>query len=109
MTKKMTPAQIEAQAEKLSAWAESDDFFNAMDDAHITEHSEEDDPHTQVLMAALKRGRPEANTRSQGASPAIQFRVPEDLRDLLLQRSKQEQKTQSQLAREALVSYLNAS
>ena len=109
MTKKMAPAQIEAQAEKFSAWAESDDFFDAMGKARIAEYSAEDDPHTQVLMAALKRGRPEANTRTQGSSPAIQFRIPEDLRDLLVQRSEQEHKTQSQIAREALVRYLTAS
>lgn len=110
MEDKMTRKDIEAEAEQFAAWAESDDFFEAFSTARIVERAEDTSPKAQELMAALKRGRPSHTTDSvpKGSSPVLQLRVPEELKELLKQRSAQEKKTQSQIARDALAQYLMA-
>lgn len=110
MENNMTRENIEAEAERFAVWAESDDFFDALETARIVERSEDTSPKAQELMAALKRGRPARKTDlvSKGSSPVLQLRVPEELKELLRQRSIQERKTQSEVARDALARYLMA-
>ena len=110
MEDKMTRKDIEAEAERFAAWAESGDFFEAFSTAHVVEQEEDASPKDQELMAALKRGRPAHTTdlASKGSSPVLQLRVPKEIKELLIQRSAQEGKTQSEIVRDALTQYLMA-
>lgn len=63
----------------------------------------------EMVEHALKRGRPTLTPGARGHSPEVRARVPEELRDRLVEQARQERRKPSELVREALERYLQAS
>lgn len=62
----------------------------------------------EEVHVALGAGRPSLSG-SEGPSPRVQFRIPQQLQRTAFQRAEAEHKTLSELARDALEKYLLAS
>lgn len=65
----------------------------------------------EMVEHALKRprGRPPLNAGVTGNAPEVRARVPKELRDQLVERARREHRKSSELIREALERYLQAS
>lgn len=100
-TKRITAAE-QAEAAKLSEWAENLETLPESTTVQIGHGSE---PGRAILEAAL--GRPSLNGQAgTGKSPVRHVRLPSDLDALLIQRAAAEERKPSEVVREALASYL---
>lgn len=75
----------------------------------LADEFERDDGPTRVVgrLGDVRRGRPSLTGRA-AASPRVSFRTTDDLRARAEDRAAREGKSVSQVAREALESYLDA-
>lgn len=101
--------ELKAIGEELAAWAEDEDaVLESMENAKVFTPDICELPTSHNVRVALERGRPGIGSKPQGSSPKIQFRISEDLNALLEERAAQENKSKSEVVREALASYLIA-
>ncbi len=78
---------------------------------HLADEFERDDPEARPRVVGrlgeVRKGRPSLKGQA-AASPRVSFRTTDDLRARAEDRAAREGKTVSQVAREALESYLDA-
>ncbi|WP_188359937.1 ribbon-helix-helix protein, CopG family [Rothia aerolata] len=108
MEQKMTPQDIEELSEKMADWAESDDFFEAFKGARVRARDEKTVEEMNRLLETIRPGRPahQVEQNRAGASPTVQFRIPPEIEELLERRAAKEDKSKSEVARQALIQYL---
>lgn len=114
MTKKITEDQ-EQRAERLADWAERLD--DLPESAKVTKSTAPGRGRSlmeavlgspEAVAEAISVGRP-ALDGGRGKSPVRQVRLPRDLDALLVERATAENRTPSEVVREAIAAYVNAS
>ncbi|MDO4820863.1 MAG: ribbon-helix-helix protein, CopG family [Rothia sp. (in: high G+C Gram-positive bacteria)] len=98
--------ELEALGEKLSRWAESDDFFEALDTATITPRNAESIARAEKIVSAATRGRPALAETVSGHSPSINARVTPDIKERLTRYTQEQGLSTSEVIREALDNFL---
>ena len=98
--------ELEALGEKLSQWAESDEFFEALDTATITPRNAETVARAEKIVSAATRGRPALAETVSGHSPSINARVTPDIKERLTRYTQEQGLSTSEVIREALDNFL---
>lgn len=98
--------ELEALGEKLSQWAESDEFFDALDTATITPRNAETVARAEKIVSAATRGRPALAETVSGHSPSINARVTPDIKERLTRYTQEQGLSTSEVIREALDNFL---
>ncbi|MBF0808901.1 ribbon-helix-helix protein, CopG family [Rothia nasimurium] len=102
----LTMEELEALGEKLSVWAESDEFFEALETATITPRNADTIARAEKIVAAATRGRPALAETVNGHSPSINARVTPDIKDRLTRYTQEQGVSTSEVIREALDKFL---
>lgn len=102
----LTLADHEKIGEALSQWAESDEFFEALDKATILPRTPEGVARAEKIVAAATRGRPALAETVNGHSPSINARVTPDIKDRLTRYTQEQGVSTSEVIREALDKFL---
>ncbi len=98
--------ELEALGEKLSQWAESDEFFEALDTATIIPRNAETVARAEKIVKAATRGRPALAEAISGHSPSINARVTPDIKERLTRYTQEQGVSTSEVIREALDNFL---
>ncbi len=98
--------ELEALGQEFSAWAESDDFFEALENATVLPRTPETAAEAEKLIKAATRGRPTLSEATRGHSPTVNARVTPDIKERLNAYIKEQNMTSSEVIREALDSFL---
>lgn len=98
--------ELEALGEKLSQWAESDEFFEALDTATVMPRTPEGVARAEKIVKAATRGRPALAEAISGHSPSINARVTPDIKERLTRYTQEQGVSTSEVIREALDNFL---
>lgn len=98
--------ELEALGEKLSQWAESDEFFEALDTATVMPRTPEGVARAEKIVKAATRGRPALAEAINGHSPSINARVTPDIKERLTRYTQEQGVSTSEVIREALDNFL---
>ncbi|MBF0807742.1 ribbon-helix-helix protein, CopG family [Rothia nasimurium] len=98
--------ELEALGEKLSQWAESDKFFEALDTATVMPRTPEGVARAEKIVKAATRGRPALAEAISGHSPSINARVTPDIKERLNRYTQEQGLSTSEVIREALDNFL---
>ncbi|QRZ61798.1 hypothetical protein [Rothia sp. ZJ932] len=102
----LTLADHEKIGKALSAWAESDDFFEALDRTEFLPRTPEGVEQAEKIVRAATRGRPALSTAVHGKSPTVNARVTPNIKERLTSYAKDQGLKPSDVIRDALDSYL---
>ncbi|WP_237189675.1 ribbon-helix-helix protein, CopG family [Rothia nasimurium] len=102
----LTLADHEKIGEALSKWAESDEFFDALDTATIIPRNAETVARAEKIVKAATRGRPALAEAISGHSPSINARVTPDIKERLTRYTQEQGVSTSEVIREALDNFL---
>lgn len=102
----LTLADHEKIGEALSQWAESDEFFEALDKAEFLPRTPEGVEQAEKIVQAATRGRPSLAAAIQGESPTINARVTPNIKERLTRYAQEQGLKPSDVIRDALDSYL---
>lgn len=92
--------------EALSQWAESDEFFEALEDATFLPPTPEGLTRAEKIVTAATRGRPALAESVNGYSPTVNARVTPEIKERLALYTQEQGLTTSEVIREALDSFL---